>query len=245
MLGNLLEGNVNSPFMRYYGGFLYYARQLLGYSLAPLSQYKAVPSALEQFETSLRDPVYYQLVKRIVNFVEKYQSYQGPYSASDLVYPGVSVEGIKVDKLITYFDYFYSDISNGVYYNPEEIQQNGNLRIKARQYRLNHKPFNYEINVNSKVAEEAIVRVYIGPKVDQYYRQIDIEDNRLNFVELDVFSYKLNVGQNLIERNSRQVPYANDRFSINSLYEAVQAALNGQQEFIMDKCESYYGYPNR
>lgn len=244
LLGSLVEGNRDSPFLRYYGGFLYYARRLLGYSLNPLDEYKVVPSALEQIETTLRDPVYYQLIKRIVNLVERYKSYQGPYGYKDLVYDGVKIESIQVDRLLTYFDYFYSDLNNAVYYNNEELQNNI-LKIRARQYRLNNKGLNYIINVNSQVAGDAVVRVYLGPKYDQYGRYINIRDNRLNFVEIDTFLYKLQAGQNAIQRNSGQTKYLNDRSSIYDLIVAVEAALKGKKEFVLDGSEAYYGFPSR
>lgn len=232
-MANIIEGNQDSLNLRYYGGGLYFARILLG-----ASNPVGVPSALEQFETSLRDPIYYQLIKRIVNLVQKYKSYQGAYAQDALLYPGIKIKGIQIDRLVTYFEYSNSNLNNAIYYNEQEVLNKNNIRILARQYRLNHKPFKYLIKVSSNVAADAIVRVYLGPKYDRNGREINIRDNRLNFVELDSFAYKLQPGLNSIERNSQDDYNLIDRISLQELN-------NGENKLFLEGRLNYYGYPNR
>lgn len=87
---------------------------------------------------------------------------------------------------------------------------------------MNHKPFTYRIHVTSEADHDASVRVFIGPKYDEYGRLINIHENRMNFVELDNFKYSLKTGQNMIERNSREFFfYVPDRTSFRDLYKMV------------------------
>lgn len=243
ILGNAIEGNPDSPHPRYYGPIQVFARHLLGYSTQPLDSYHLSPSALEHFETSLRDPIFYQFFKRIVLLFQKYKLYLPPYGYNELVYPGVKIESVEFDRLITFFDYFDADVSNAAYVLEKEYDDG--FRVRTRQYRLNHKPFTYRINVNAEKAGDAVVRVYLGPKYDEYGRLIELNENRINFVELDEFRYSLQAGENKIERNNRQSWYSGDRTSFEELYDRVEEALSKGGEFQIDGTEAYYGFPLR
>lgn len=221
-----------------------FTRYLLGYSYYPLNQYKVAPSALQHFETSLRDPAFYQMYKRIIMYFQQYKNKLPYYQYNDLYYPGMKVENIDIDELITYFDTFDSDISNAVYVNEQEYETE-TFQARARQYRLNHKQFTYKIQVTSNEASEGVVRVFIGPKYDEYGRKININANRMNFVEMDKFVYKFEAGKNTIERNSKDNYYVRDRTTYKQLYQQVLSALEGKEEFILDGEESFYGFPNR
>lgn len=241
----MIESNPDSPSPRFYGPLQIYARHLLGYSTQPQNKYQLAPSALEHFETSMRDPAFYQFYKRIVLLFQKYKTNLTPYTYNELVYPGVKIENVQVDRLITYMDYFDADISNALRVTPQEYES-GTPTVRVRQYRLNHKPYTYKIQVNAEQAGEAVVRVYLGPKYDEYDRTIDINENRLNFVELDAFKYTLQAGKNVIERNSRQSWYVSDRTSVRNLYDRVEAALKNGEELQLDATEtSYIGFPAR
>ncbi|KAJ3645198.1 hypothetical protein Zmor_022878 [Zophobas morio] len=245
ILGNLIESNPDSPNSQYYGAIQVYARHLLGYSYQPLNQYQVAPSALEHYETSLRDPAFYQFYKRVVLFFQLYQSNLTSYTEQDLTYQGVEVTNVQFDRLVTFFDYFYSDLSNAVFVTPQEYDTD-KVQVRARQYRLNHKAFTYRIYVNSNQEQQASVRVYIGPKYDEYGRYVNFTQNRLNFVHFDHFRYSLQKGENVIERNSRQSYfYQNDRTSYRELYQRVLGALEGNGAFTVDSNEAYFGFPRR
>lgn len=105
------------------------------------------------------------------------------YTHEELAFPGVTVESVTVDKLMTFFDHFESLISNAVSVRSHKEAQS--MLIKARQYRLNHKPFTYHITVNSDKTNKAVVRVFLGPKYNSHGHEIDISENHMNFVEMD------------------------------------------------------------
>lgn len=84
---------------------------------------------------------------------------------------------------MTFFDHFESLISNAVSVRSHKEAQS--MLIKARQYRLNHKPFTYHIMVNSDRNVKAIVRVFLGPKYNVHGHELDMSENHMNFMEMD------------------------------------------------------------
>lgn len=84
---------------------------------------------------------------------------------------------------MTYFDYFESMINNAMSVRSHKEAQT--TLVKARQYRLNHKPFTYFITVNSDKNVKAVVRTFLGPKYDVHGHELDLHENYMNFVQLD------------------------------------------------------------
>lgn len=68
ILGNMIEGNMDSINYDFYGSIDSLARKILGYNLEPLTPYRVIPSALEMHTTSVRDPAFYRLYKRIYTY---------------------------------------------------------------------------------------------------------------------------------------------------------------------------------
>jgi len=171
----------------------------------------------------------------------------------------VRIESVDVDKLVTFFDTHDSDITNAV--NVETVHEKKtellkfgrvshyegeDIYILARQYRLNHKPFTFKLNVVSDKAVPSVVRVFIGPKYDEHGRVFDLNTNRKHFVVLDTFKYDLVSGNNVITRNSQDFTYyVKDRTTYYDLYKSVMQAYNGQTVFTLDMTEAHNGFPSR
>lgn len=114
----------------------------------------------------------------------RYKEHLPSYTHKELVFPGVEIKSVIVDKLRTYFDtHFDSLINNALSVHSHEKAQS--LLIKARQYRLNHKPFSYHITVNSDKNVKAVVRIFLGSKYDVHGHELDISENYMNFMEVD------------------------------------------------------------
>lgn len=145
--------------------------------------------------------MFYQMYSKILKYFLQYKEYLEPYTQEYLRYTGVKINDVHYDKLVTYFDYYDYDITNGIYRNTEEFKTM-TPRYKVRQPRLNHKPFTFTIDVKSDVEGEAVFKVFLGPKYDSRGYPINIEDNYMNFYELDWFTYKLKSGENKIQRHS-------------------------------------------
>ncbi|XP_060523198.1 uncharacterized protein LOC132700094 [Cylas formicarius] len=246
ILGNLMQANPDSPNNRYYGDFIGYARHLLGYSYTPLTMNKVAPSALEHKETSLRDPAFYQLYKYVFRYIQRYQSYLKPYTKEELMFPGVMIEKVEMDRLITYFEEFYTDLSQAMYYSEDELKQHRDLKVRAKQYRLDHKPFTYKIYVKSDKDTKTMVKVFLGPKYDEHGRYINMSENRWNFFELDKFTYDLKSGDNIIKRSSLEsMMFSEDKPGFLELYKKVKAAMNDEGEYTVDLKQNYINFPRR
>ena len=202
-----------------------------------------VPSFLENYATAARDPMFYSFYQRLLANFWKFMSHVEPYTVDEIGFPGVEIIDSHVDKIETFFEHFDVDITNALYKKNDPNVENLNevalddikfksdkYYIKARTLRLNHKPFNYKLTVKSDGSKEATIRVFIGPKYDEYGSRIDFEENRKNFVLLDAFKQTLTTGENKINRSSDDdnFLYGKSTASFNELYKILmQSKKNG------------------
>ncbi|CAH2092844.1 unnamed protein product [Euphydryas editha] len=183
------------------------ARNVL--SAAPVSydKYNFAPSALDFYQTSLRDPVFYQLYSKILKYFIEYKKRLPVYTQDTLNYVGVKINDVKVDKLVTFFDYYDFDVSNNVYYTQEELKSQQHTSYVVRQPRLNHNLFKVSFDIKSDVEGDSVIKIFMGPKYDYLGYLISLGENWQNFVELDWFVHKLTKGQNTVERASSEFFY--------------------------------------
>lgn len=245
---------------KFFGLLEVLGRTLLGTAIENYSTDDYLPSVLEHFETSLRDPAFYQLYGRLIRYYLQWKTKLEPYTAEEIGFEGVEIEGVDLDRLTTYFDTFDSDITNAVDVEPlavpakgpltkygKKANKNGeDLVIKARQWRLNHLPFTLKLTVTSPKAQRASVKVFIGPKFDEAGNEIDINENRENFYEIDKYIIDLKAGRSIITRNSDQFTfYSNDRTTYFDLYKTVMMASSGEAPLPSDFSQSTCGFPQR
>nr|AAX62654.1 hexamerin storage protein 3 [Romalea microptera] len=230
MLGNLVQSTADSIHPRYYGAVYRDLLSLFGKYLDPTQRYGLAASVLGKYETMLRDPVYFQIVKRILNVFQHYQNYLEPYTVRELEFPGLRIESVDVDKLVTYFENFDIEVDNSLRVsNAEEAEK---VKIFARQPQLNHKPFTYRIKVSSEKPSKAIFRVFYGPRYDSNGNEMSLDDARQYFVEFDRFVYEVQAGENEIARSSRDfVSVRPSAMSTQELVTAMNDALQGKRAF--------------
>lgn len=197
-----------------------------------------MPSALDNYQTSLRDPAFYQMYNKIFDYMVQYKEFLKPYTQEDLHFVGVKINDVKVEKLATYFEMYDFDALNMVINeHDKDIVQD----FKIRQPRLNHKHFSLTINVKSDVATEAAFKVWIGPKHDSNGFPIPIEKNWQNFFELDWFIDELKPGMNKIERNCDDFFW----FKEDSLPIAEIHELLNEGKLPVDMAEDFDAMPQR
>lgn len=245
---------------KFFGLLEVLGRTLLGTAIENYSTDDYLPSVLEHFETSLRDPAFYQLYGRLIRYYLQWKTKLEPYTEEEIGFEGVEIEGVDLDRLTTYFDTFDSDITNAVDIEPMAAPAKGSLAkygkkankggedlvIKARQWRLNHLPFSLKLAVTSAKPQRASVKVFIGPKFDEAGNEIDINENRENFYELDKYIVDLKAGRSIITRNSNQFTfYSNDRSTYFDLYKTVMLASSGEATLPTDFSQSTCGFPQR
>jgi hypothetical protein len=205
-----------------------------------------VPSFLENPATVLRDPLFYQFYKNLLQSYWKFMSHIPKYTEAELSFKGVKINNVKFDKIETFFEHFDIDITNVLDHEQSEITKKveeikevnfkpDEYLVKAQTVRLNHKPFTYKINVQSDAAQKASIRVFIGPKYDNFGTHIDFDENRKNFVVLDVFYTNLVAGENVITRGCDESKfYVGDRTTYLELYKRVVAGRSGEKPWTAD-----------
>lgn len=79
-----------------------------------------VPSALEHYQTALSDPAFYMIWKRVLNLFSLWQHQLPKYTKEELALPKVIIDKVDVDKLVTFFEYTYMNIS--AFIHMDEVQ---------------------------------------------------------------------------------------------------------------------------
>ncbi|XP_065086313.1 hexamerin-1.1-like [Ochlerotatus camptorhynchus] len=241
-LGNLINANPDSADTEYYKYIEFFARLMYSGSDYFNSGSKVWPSALMHFETSIRDPFFYQLYYKILSYYWQFKSYLPYYTFDELNFKGVEIKNVVFDKLMTYFEYFDADISNAIPmgFSSEKFFD---FSVFARQKRINHKPFTYTMDISSEFAGKGVVRMYMGPK---FYDFKQLQNLKQYFVEVDQYMYDFVVGKNTIVRNSRDYYWSvRDRTTYTDLYKKVMMAYKGEDKFVLDMSEAHCGFPDR
>ncbi|KAJ0174679.1 hypothetical protein K1T71_009787 [Dendrolimus kikuchii] len=234
---DLYDEEVTKKFQRSYE---IVARQVLGAGPETVDKYTVMPSVLDFYQTSLRDPVFYQLYSRIMDYIIEFKEYQEPYSSQNLLFSGVEVTDIEVTKLTTFFEFYDFDASDSIFLSKEEMKSYPHT-FKVRQPRLNHKSFTVNIDVKSDTACDAVVKIFIGPKYNENGFPVSLEKDWMKFYELDWFTQKLNQGQNKITRKSDDfVMFKEDSVPMTEIFK-----LLDQGKIPKYMSEYFYSMPNR
>lgn len=265
LLGILMNANADSPNYRFYRSMEMRVRKLMGgtFDYENHHDYKLLPSVLEHYETSMRDPMFYQYYKTFVMYYNRFRDLQPSYTYDQLVFTDIEIMNVHVDKLQTYFDDFEIDITNGVdmnLYGKSHMEENEEYKnykkifkgttwdflIKNKQQRLNHKPFTFSMDVVSAKALKGVVRVYMAPKYDENGRILSINENRENFVELDQFVYDFPAGKTTIKKSCHDFAFiSHDRTTYTQLYKELMLSMTGDHKYPIDMTEAHCGWPYR
>ncbi|XP_012260636.2 arylphorin subunit alpha-like [Athalia rosae] len=238
-LGRIIAGYPSPAHPTYYGPYESFSRSALGFSPKPVNELKVVPSALEFDGVAQRDPIYWSWSASMLGFYENFIQHLPQYSWNQLVNNEVEIVSIDVDPITTFFDYVDIPITNGV-----KIRDvNDRTVIKARQLRLNHKPFNYRFQLKTDHDVTVNIRTFIGAVEDSFGNPLDITENWPNMFLLDFFTKKLKVGINQFERSSlRAANTANVGLYDEDFYQSVVDAIAGKRK--LEIPEQFHGYPN-
>lgn len=79
-----------------------------------------VPSVLEHYQTSLRDPAFYMIWKRVLGLFQLWQDNLPLYKREELALPQVAIQKVEVDKLVTYFEHAFVNVSNHLHTHVEQ-----------------------------------------------------------------------------------------------------------------------------
>ncbi|XP_052862475.1 hexamerin-1.1-like [Anopheles cruzii] len=243
IVGNLVSGSVDSVNVDYYKMIETTSRMILAQGDYYGSASEVWPGPLMHYETSMRDPAFYQFYDRLLSFYWDFKSFLPPYTVGQLKFDGVELQSVVVDKLVTFFEPFDVDISNGLAFNYGDNRSTWNFTVLARRDRLNHKPFSYVMNVSSQSAGKGVVRMYMGPRL---FNINQLQYMKKFFVEMDQYVVDLVAGGNEIKRNTRDFFYdIRDRTTYSELYKRTMRAYRGEDQFVLDMSEVHCGWPDR
>ncbi|XP_054084523.1 larval serum protein 1 beta chain-like [Zeugodacus cucurbitae] len=245
-IGSYMQSNVDT-FDKYFFSYWYMLSHMY-FADVDYNDFDAHPNVFLNFETMMRDPMFYSFYKVITDVYYRFNYHFHPYTHDELEAPGVQVKDASVSELVTYFDLVDIDVTNLL--NDKMVFDDGKFvwdkSLLARQIRLNHKPFHYDLTVESDKAQKVVIRTFLGPKFDEYGRIIPLSDNRMNFIELDEFVYEVVAGENVIKRSSEEFYWnVKDRTTYTELYHYVMAAYDGKYELPLDISEPHCGFPDR
>lgn len=229
------------------------------------NDYKILPSVLEHYETSMRDPIFYSFYDRLVKYWIDFKWKLPAYTEEEIIFKGVTIDSVEMTELTTYFEDFYADISNAVdihlhmtlddFLPTKELSKwkkynkgkTWDFLFLAKQQRINHDPFNITMSVMSDVDQEAVVRIFMGPKIDGFgnkYYELNKKSHR--FVELDQFTTKLVAGTNTILRKSDEFMFTvRDRRNYYKIARDLAMQMEGVGTYIPDTFELHCGWPDR
>ncbi|XP_073824212.1 arylphorin subunit C223-like [Musca autumnalis] len=245
-LGDMMQGNVDN-YDKYFATFWYmYAHMYFAHT--DDTEFIIHPHIMLNYETMMRDPMFYMIYKKITDVFYEFYEYIEPYTYKDLYFPGVVIEDVKISDMVTYFDLFDFDVTNLM--NDKMTFVDGQFvwdkMLMGRQMRLNHKDFEFEYTIKSDKDQKVVVRAFLGPKYDEHGRIMSLKDNRENFVEMDEFYYELKTGVNTFKRSSKDFYWTtDDRTTYTELYKFIMMAYEGKYEFPLDYSEPHCGFPDR
>nr|ADA84299.1 hexamerin receptor [Corcyra cephalonica] len=241
----LLGGYVSQENFRWQKGAV--PLTLLSYSNYNTNKNTYIPHAVDTFATALRDPGAWKLMKKLSEIFILFKNMLPSYTRDEFDFPGVKIEQVSTDKLVTFMDEYNVDITNAMYLDKTEMQnQRSDMMYVARMHRLNHHPFKVTIEVVSDKAVDSVVRVFLGPKIDCMGRFISINDKRNDMVEIDSFLYKLDTGKNTIIRNSLEMHNViQERPLVRGIWERSVDANAGMKRLDNWWYKSRIGFPHR
>uniref|UniRef100_A0A1W7RAD3 Hemocyanin subunit 5 n=1 Tax=Hadrurus spadix TaxID=141984 RepID=A0A1W7RAD3_9SCOR len=201
ILGDIIESSAESRNQEFYGSLHNWGHVLIARIHDPDSRFNENPGVMSDTSTSLRDPIFYRWHRFMDNIFQDYKASLPMYKREQLDFPGVAITKVTVNarepgKIHTEMKEAELELSHGIIFPGEHS-------VKVLHKHLDHEPFSYTIEYNNTSgATKATVRIFLGPKYDELGNELNIEDQRKLFIELDKFQTNLNAGKGTINRNA-------------------------------------------
>ncbi|GIY77429.1 hemocyanin A chain [Caerostris darwini] len=202
ILGSLIESNLESKNVQFYGNLHNWGHVMMAYIHDPDGRFRETPGVMTDTATSLRDPIFYRFHRFIDNVFQEYKKTLPIYSKDNLNFAGIQVTEIKVNAKIpnvihTFFREDELELSHCL-----EFGSPGSVR--ARYHHLDHESFSYIISANngSNEDKQGTVRLFLAPKFDELGNPIPLDEQRRLYIEMDKFHVDLRPGKNTIVRSS-------------------------------------------
>ncbi|CAG7836276.1 unnamed protein product [Allacma fusca] len=209
LLGNVLESNHLSVNMKFYGSLHVEGHILMANLHDPEGHHKESFGPVGDLPTAMRDPAFYRWHKFVDDIFDHYKQQLQPYSEAQLRWDPVKVRDISVrtddmpgpNVLITHWMQSDIDLGRGL-----DIKRNL-LRdgpVWARMTHLNHKDFQYKINVENTSSSpvRGTFRIFMAPRDNEHGQRLYYIQQRLLFFEMDKFAREIPPGRHEIIQKS-------------------------------------------
>jgi hypothetical protein len=213
ILGDMMEASQLTPNSELYGDLHNMGHVLISYQHDPDHRHLESFGVIGESATAMRDPVFYRWHAFVDNIFQMHKTRLQPYAPQALNFPGITISALQVqpdnqrtNTLSTFWQQSDVNLSKGMDFVPRGD-------VFARFTHLQHLPFtiNIQVNNSSGQARNGMVRVFLGPKVDENGRPWQFREQRLMMVEIDKFVAQMNPGQNTLRRRSTEstvtIPY--------------------------------------
>ncbi|XP_061391286.1 arylphorin subunit C223-like [Musca vetustissima] len=240
-IGNLMQGNANAAFGSYWLQWVY---MYFAQDDHPEINY---PHTILNYETMLRDPIYYQTLVKLVDHFYLFHKFLKPYTSEELSMPGLVIRDVHISPLITFFDLYDYDVTNLL--NDKMSFVDGEFVwdkvLQARQMRLKHKDFHITFDIESDKTQRVVVRTFLAPKYDDNGRVISLAENRKHFWEMDKSMVQLERGRNFVNLTSNTLRHKiGNRYTYTQRYKDIMFNLAESRSDIK-LVDDYCGFPER
>ncbi|XP_037815722.1 larval serum protein 1 gamma chain [Lucilia sericata] len=189
------------------------------------------PTVLQYYETMLRSKEFYQYAEIIINLYKSLKSNFEPYKPQDVQSLGVSLNGVEITELKTYFEIVDTDVTNLLRTSNSYFE--GKLlwfkTLLARQPSLQHQPFKLQLYLTSDKPQSVLVRTFLARDCQAAGMTCS---SSTELFQLDTFVSTLAAGFNIIERESKDFyGYMLPSLTYTELYHFTQLALNEEYQF--------------
>lgn len=209
----MIEPSSLSVNPKFYGSYHGDLHNVVAFCHDPDERFLEGYGVIGEFQTAMRDPVFYRIHCQIDNLFQRFKNGLDPYPANKLNYGGIEVQSFTVqlnkkqvppNNLLTYWQKSEVDLSTGLDFGPR-----GN--VYASFTHLQHVPFAYHINVNNttETMKRGTCRIFIGPKSDERNTALMFNEQRVLMVEMDKFS---------VTRMCQVCVYKIDAFNLSSRF---------------------------
>jgi len=183
---------------------------------------------------AMRDPIFFRWHGYVHSVFQDYKNrlaQTNPYTDRELSFPGVRVVSSNVVPETGDLDTFYT-YREMASVRLDSLDSTGPGRWITVQYmRLNHRPFRWNIVIESDLPEPtpAIVRIFMMPNMNEV-------GNRAT-IHMDHFFLELSPGINNVSRDELQAPHlSKSRWSLSQLQDSLMNGQIGQSDFSWGGC---------
>lgn len=197
-------------------------------------RYNPAPSVLHHAQTMLREPVYWKMIEKAVGYVTNFKRTLEPFDLS--IYETEEYKIIPTEPLniTTYFEQYQYEINEALNCASKE-EKYKNITYAARQRRLQHEPFSFKFTIESKIAKDVVIRLFIGPNCNIS----NCFNNSFEYFELDNQRMKLREGTN----NVVWSPNKSSHLSNDDAYNLETKNVSG--DTVSKQTYSSYKFPGR